>query len=439
MKGGIFVKFSERISRLKIRDLHMKEVVRGATIAFTLRVLGAGLGFLFNIVLARLFGAQGAGVYYLAFTMTSIASVVSRVGLDNAVLRFTASNASQGRWEKIADLYRTGTLIAVGTSASITMLVLLSAPWISRVVFSEPTLTGPLRLMTFAILPFSLLTLQGEFLKGLKKIRDATLIQGLGVPLISLLLLVLIGDSLGLEGATVAYMLATILVLVGSIVLWRMAMPRLNGMRESFDTRLLVRTSLPLFWASSLTLVMTWTDTIMLGIWTDSVVVGIYGVAIRTALLTSFVLVAVNSILAPKIAVLSTQRDTEALLGLARNTAKFSVLISAPALLAFVFAPQWILGLFGSGFETGASSLTILAVGQFVNVAAGSVGPLLMMSGNERSLRTSVIVAAILNLLLNSILIPTVGMIGAAVSTSFSVVLLNAMCLMAVRKHLRTP
>ncbi|MCW8816038.1 MAG: hypothetical protein OQK59_08655, partial [Chlorobium sp.] len=49
-------------------DVHMLEVINGAAVALVLKVLGAGLTFLFNLVLARTLGAEGAGLYFLALT-----------------------------------------------------------------------------------------------------------------------------------------------------------------------------------------------------------------------------------------------------------------------------------------------------------------------------------------------------------------------------------
>ncbi len=66
-------------------DSHMIEVVRGTSVALGMKVLAVGLGFGLNVLLARLLGAEGAGVYYLALTVTSIAAVVGRIGLDNAL------------------------------------------------------------------------------------------------------------------------------------------------------------------------------------------------------------------------------------------------------------------------------------------------------------------------------------------------------------------
>ena len=58
----------QRLSWHARTDQYMRDVIQGSSKAFVLRVLGAGLSFGFNAMLARLLGAQGVGIYYLAFT-----------------------------------------------------------------------------------------------------------------------------------------------------------------------------------------------------------------------------------------------------------------------------------------------------------------------------------------------------------------------------------
>lgn len=406
-------------------DHHMKEVVRGAATAFVLKVVGAGLGFGFNVLLARLLGAEGVGVYYLALTVTTIASVVGRVGLDNALLRFIAVSAVQGDWNKVAGVYRRGIWITTVVSTVSTLFVVGSASWIAQSIFSEPTLAAPLRLIALGILPLSLLILYAEMLKGLKKTSEAVLVQSIGVPLISIPLLVLLGGPFGVVGAVIAYVLATILVLLLGIGMWRRATPQIRSLRGDFDVRRLISTSLPLFWVASMNLVMSWTDTVMLGIWMDSKTVGIYGIAMRTAMLTSFILVSVNSIIAPKFAALYAQGESKALGSLACNAAKLTTLLAAPLLLLFIVAPTWVLKFFGPDFITGATVLSILSIGQFVNVVTGSVGYLLMMSGYEKLMRNNIMASAALNVALNAMLIPKYGLSGAAIATAVSLAMMN--------------
>ncbi len=63
-------------------DEHMQEVIRGTGVAFFFKLIAAGLSFGFNVLLARLFGAEGAGIYFLALTVVTIGITVGKFGLE---------------------------------------------------------------------------------------------------------------------------------------------------------------------------------------------------------------------------------------------------------------------------------------------------------------------------------------------------------------------
>lgn len=403
----------------------MGEVLRGASIAFALKLLGVALGFGFNLLMARLLGAHGTGIYYLSLTVITTASVFGRLGLGNALLRFVADHADRQNWSGVAGVYRQGIRVAVAASTVATGVVILAAPWIARQVFSEPALTTPLRLMAFSIWPLSLANIYAELLRALKRVRDTMFIQAVGIPLISLAVLGVIGGTFQALGAAMAYLAGTLGVLGFGYVMWRKSTPHIRRVRGTFDTRLLIATGIPLFWISLLHIVMEMADTALLGIWVASDRVGIYGVAMRAASMTSFILMAINTIVAPKFAALYAQGEHRSLGSLARNAAKLTTLLASPMLLLFILVPETIMGLFGQEFVGGARPLTILAFGQFVNVACGSVGYLLMMTGHEKAMRNNLLFSAILKIGLNILLITQMGIIGAALATAISIAFMN--------------
>ena len=77
-----------------------------------------------------------------------------------------------------------------------------------------------------------------------------------------------------------------------------------------------------------------------------------------------------------------------------------------------------------------------LSAGQFVNVATGSVGYLLMMCGHEKLMRNNIAFAAFFNVVMNLILIPTLGINGAAISTATSLALMNLVSVVLVQRKL---
>lgn len=417
-------------------DVHLREVIQGASIAFVIKIAGTILAFAFNVVLARLLGADGAGIYYLALTVVTIASLLGKVGLDNALVRFTAANASNGHWGRVAALSRKGIRFSALISGLVTVAVIALSPWLSTTVFNEPRLMWPLRLMALAIIPFSLLTLNSALLRGLKKIRDSTIVRAVAVPLISLPLLLILGRIWDVEGAVIAYLLANSVVWLFSISVWRRAVPYPRNTEGRFDTKLLIATSIPLFWIDMLNYAMSSSSTLFLGIWLDSEAVGIFGIALRTTLLMRFILESTNSIVAPKIAALYEKNDMGALGTLMRNVSISLAVVAAPLLILFFIAPHWILSMFGREFAGGAAALAILAAGQYVNVATGSVGQLLLMTGHEKVLRNNVIINAALNLALNLWLIPIYGLVGAAIANSATLAIKNLITVYLAKKYL---
>lgn len=420
-----------------LQDKHIGEVARGATAAFLLQILGAGFSFVFNLVLARKLGAGGAGIYFLAITIIIFSSVIGRLGLDNSLLRFVASGAATGNWKQVAGVFRQGVAVAVTTSAAAATVLFFLAPWLSVAIFRQPELASPLRILSLAIIPFSVLNILGQMLKGVKRIQEGIIVQSVALPAAILGLLAIFSfTTLNVSRVTLLYGISALLVMTIGMVFWHYSVPGGVSSRGKFDFRKLMYTSFPLFWVTAMNLVMASTDTFMLGIFKDGAAVGLYNIAARTALLTSYVLIAVNSVVAPKFAALYARGAREELCGVARNASALISLVTLPVLLVFTLLPDVVLSLFGPAFIDAAPALIILALGQFVNVVTGSVGYLLMMCGQERALRNNILFMTALNVILNILLIPPYGVIGAALATASSLALKNVISLALVRHKL---
>jgi O-antigen/teichoic acid export membrane protein len=315
--------FRDRLPFIDRLNLDMKEVIGQSGAAFVLRVSGAGMGFVFNVLLARLLGAEGSGVYYLALAITGIGALLSTIGIPDALLRFIAAHAVHGEWNEVAGVYRIGVTISAAAGVVCTVLLVGMAPWLSKSVFDDPSLTGPLRIMSLAVLPMTLITLHGMALKSLKRVITGTLVEGFGISFISLPLLFVFGSFLGVDGAALAYALAALAVFLAGIYFWRQATPHLKGVRGSFKTRLLVTTSLPMLWIDAMDVAVQQTGILLLGIWASTEEVGIYGAVGRLVIVMTFFFTTVKSVVSPRFAELYARGDEQAVAVLARDTSKF--------------------------------------------------------------------------------------------------------------------
>ena len=389
--------------------------------------MGAGLGFAFNVALARVLGADGLGIYHLALTFTLIASVVGRMGMDAAMLKFGAPSYAERNWSRLAAVHRMGIGTAALCCGTVAASTFLAADWIAATVYSDPAIANPLRLMSLALLPFSLLSLYGELLKAGQHQSLSSFVQGAALPIINLLLLFLFAEKLtDPSAASGLYLAGTALVCLAGYLLWRRTLPRpYPAPCKSFRRSELLATAMPMYGSAIADVVMTFSDVLILGIFVTSADVGIYSAAARTALLTRFLLLATSSVAAPRFAALHAAKDKEGVAKLAVRSTILSTLSTLPLLLIFIVFPERILSLFGTQFEAGAQVLIVLTIGQFVNAATGPVGYLLNMSGFHRIEGRIAVAGAVMTVGFCFALIPVWGLLGAAAANAIATAACN--------------
>lgn len=409
-----------------VRSQWAELVLRSGTV-LVVRVIGAGLGFAFNVALARMLGADGLGAFHLSLTFTLIASVVGRIGMDATILKFGAISHAERDWGRLAAVHRMGIGTAMLFCSIVASSIFVAADWLASSVYANPALAGPLRLMSLALVPFSLFNLYGELLKAGQHQALSSMIQGAALPMINLLLLYLFADQMVSAGsASGIYLAATLLVLLASYLLWRRSVPssaptaaKTLGWRELFGT------AMPVYGSAMADVVMTFADVLILGIFVSTAEVGIYTAAARTALLTRFLLLATGAVVAPRFAALHAAGDKAGLAKLAVRSTMLTTASTVPLLLIFIVFPEPVLSMFGPQFVTGAQVLMILTIGQFVNAATGPCGYLLNMCGYHRIEGRIAVAGALLTVGLCFALIPFWGLAGAAAANAIATAACN--------------
>jgi len=404
---------------------HLRELLHGAGIALLLKIVGAFFMLTFGVLITRTLGAKDSGTFFLALSIITIASVISRLGLDNVIVKSTSAYTTLSDWSILKNFYKSSTFIVVTSALTISILIWFISPILANKVFNNDELEYVLRILTFGIIPIAVFNIHGQFLRGLKKISLAELVLSAGVPIVSFTLAI-ITLSWGLSGITIAYVIAVILIALLSIFLFKRKFSQnIFSMDKAQSHSEVLRSAMPLFVATIMGLVIERSATIFLGFFGTSSDVAIYEAAYRTTMAINFLLAAINSIGAPKFAALYAQGDMKSLGNTVRHSARLLLLMAAPFLVIAILIPDKIMEVYGHDFVGGSTALVVLALGQFVNAATGSVGYLLMMTGNEVSMRNIVVTAAIFQVILCFLLIPNYGVLGAAAASSITIALAN--------------
>lgn len=423
-----------------------RRLIQGTGLSLGLRLGGAGLGLGFNVLLARVAGAEGAGLFFLAMSVSGLLTLASRLGLDAIAVRQTAARATRGQWLEVAAGARValGITLCAGVVAALGIWIL--APTAAGVFFDKPALAPLLRGLAFAIVPGALSVVLAELLRGAHSLLRSQALQVLVASAVALLLLALAGTGADANAAVWAQVAGSVVACALGAWWWRRTIctklrdakggPRAGEGGVIARAGDLLHSAMPLFWFSMLSALMGSMDILVLGRLGSASDVGVYGVAVRLAMLTSFILLAANSYAGPYYASFYAHGDMNGLRRLAIRSAQVTTACALPLLALFMVFPSYCLGLFGREFSFGGGVLTILAIGQFVNVATGSAGQVLIMTGHERDLRNTATLAAATVLIGLVLLVPRWGAEGAAVATAVGVLLHKFAATALVRKRL---
>lgn len=362
------------------------------------------------------------------------------MGVGLAVLRFLSAEFSVGNWHRVSGIARSGLKLTLGGVAVASAGAFLLAPLLARSVFGEPALTMPLRIMALAGPPLVVLQMHATMLKGTGRVAQGTFFETLFVGAIMMLMLLgfLAAARWTLTPAAANTMYAASVTLAGaaSVLVWRNAVPQIRHLEGSRETLSLVHTGLPLFGVTALNFIINSTDIVMLGFFSGPRTVGLYNACLLVTGFVPFILFSVNQTIPPRFAALHHRGQRHLLASLAKDVTAVTTVATAPVVLALVVLRVPILGLFGPAFPAASTAMLILIAGQTVNVMTGPVGFLLMMTGHERVVRNSTWMAALINVVLNTVLIPHYGLVGAASATMISTATLHGTMAFAAYRRL---
>ena len=403
------------------------------------KLANVGLGFALAVVLARFLGAEGFGQYAFVYAIVSILQIPTKMGLPILIVRETARADQEGRTGLMRALWRWAHLVVLGMALAVLTLTFLVIHF-----FGSGIATAEAFFWGLALIPMiALAGVRGAALRGLGRVILGQIPETVLRPVILLGLLgatlLLFRQDLTAETALMLHVVAAALsFVIGAYFLFRHA-PQEAGGREAIagQHRVWLVSACILGATGSLQVINGNLDLVMLGLFRSEAEVGIYKVATAAAVLVVFGLQAINMVLMPRVSRLHAAGDTAALQELATTSARW--ILGGGALVAaglFLFGRPVIELVFGQTFEAAYPALMILVVAKLIGVSFGSVAMLLNMSGHERDTLTGVAVACGGNVILNLLLIPPYGIIGAAVATGITYLLWNILLWRRVQKRL---
>jgi O-antigen/teichoic acid export membrane protein len=421
-------------------DTYVARVARGAGISTAGQGVGRVLGYVSQVAVARLLGAQFYGFYTLGVAVVNGVHIVSRFGMENGVVRYVAHHREHGDEARVRGTIVQALLITLAISLVLSVVMFVGAGLIAdRLPKDAPEMVSVLRAFAFVLPFFVFMSMTAWATQGFQTVTYAAYIQQLIRPGLFLLFVgVCYVLGAGIIGVIAAYALAMFLAGCAGLYYLKKLFPALFDRRAQtkFETKALFGVSVPMSITQGAQYLNNWSAILILGAFAAGAPVGIFNAAARTATFLTAVRFAFSGIFSPIISGLHARQDTEEMGRLYKDVSRW---IFTGAFVLFlvivVFAPQ-VMSVFGASFGQGVTALVIVAVAQLYSSSVGPAPRMLAMTGNQNFAMIATSVAAVTGVVVSLILIPRYEILGAAIGMATAIITENTGTMVAVKWRL---
>ncbi len=407
----------DHLPRSELRTL-LRSGLSKSLVSLLIKVATAGLTYGMYVVLSRVMGITEYGYFAFGLSLATILAIGAGVGQQTAILRYWQEDLVAGRPDRASEALRAGgalTLIA-GLGVSAALLVVGFAVGL----FGGPaTPVAHLYAATALIVPLALAEYWSSALRAQGSVWTALVPRDIvWRTTLPVLVLALAAAAISLAGWEALLLTGIVLALALGLQLLLASrrgyqiVPGVAGLAAYWRARgpasrwFLLGTVID---AAALNV-----DVIFVGLLVAPASAGIYFNAFRTAGLLTLFMFAITLVVAPMVAQhyhAGEMRKAQAITALCAWAGfVFSLLV----FVGFVLFGEQILGLFGGGHDEGWAVLILLSVGLLFDAATGPSRIVMMMTGHERDYVRIFGTVMIVGMLVQIMVIPAFGLVGAA-------------------------
>lgn len=406
-------------------------ILKGSTIILFGTFFSLLIQFINKIILVRNISQYEYGVYSLGFAIYSMLLIVSMLGLQEGTTRYISYyNGKNNVNEAKAVINSALKLVTISSCLTGVFLFYFASHIASK--FDEPALTTTLEIFAIALPFLVIIRIWESIFRGFGDTSIKVYFNDIALHLIfSLGLISLVYISVSYIHVLYVYLISVITVCLFVLVysFKKNKIPiKLTFKVNKASTKLLLLFSVPLLATAVIKMIITWTDTLMLGYFMSSKMVALYNVAVPLANIIQTFMTAMIFMYVPVASDLHSRNLQDELKLNYKILSKWIFLITFPFLTVILFYPEFILDLF-FGFEYTKASIVLIALsmGFFIDVLVGPNLATLIVIGKTKVVMASNLIGAMLNVILNFSLIPIIGIKGAAISSVFSLLVINVL------------
>jgi O-antigen/teichoic acid export membrane protein len=399
-------------------------------------VVGYGGVLALNIVLARQLGAAGFGAWAVAFSVASTFSTIGLVGADWTLQRHGSYFEGVGDELRLRRTLQLALMWSVSALLLLAAAIFLLASTLAHRVFHSVELVPLLRLAG-VVLPVSGL---GQLLlvgtRAFKSMKESALIRNIIQPFgrlifVAIALIVSATAFSAFVGLLCAELFTTC---CAAVALQRKI--RLFGPTAPVALGEMGRFALPAWGTKIIENLRGQIFPLLLGSLATLTATGAFVATRRISIAPTAIIAAINTVYAPMVGDLDLQNRRSELTALFKSVGKWSFALGFPLFCYQIAFPKEILSVFGGSFQHATPALIVLAFGILFSFGTGPVTVTLIVSGRAGLALFDYVLVIAAEIGLSLWLIPSQGVLGAAIANAAGLTINNVLPLWQVWRGL---
>ncbi len=363
-------------------------------------------------LLTKNLSASDFGIWILVLATVTLAPLVIGLGLPGAMVRFLAV---ERREREVQEGFYSVFLVVLCAALAVSAAILLLAPWIATGSLSG--YEDVIRLMAAAILVDCLNCVLFNYFRTFQRIKRYSGFIAFQTTLFVVLLAVALLSDMGLRGAVVALLVSrtvTMVAMLGLVV-------RELGLRRPRFTRVreFMHFGVPLIPADLSNWALDSADRYVIGIVLGTAFVGYYAPGYALAAIILMIASPLRFLMPATLSDLYDRNLRDQVRSYLRAALKYFLLLAIPASVGLGLLSRDLLEVLTTDeiAQEGYIITPVVAVAMVVYGIQIILTQVLLVEKETRKIGGVMSAAAILNLALNLLLIPLVGIVGAALAT----------------------
>lgn len=412
------------------KNPYLNIIAGGALITLIGVFISKLFNYAYRLIISRL-GTENYGIISLATAITAILAIFTSIGLDFGVVRYVAYYKSKNDVARLKGTFLSAIKISLFLGIIFSVVLFFISDFISKNFFQNPNLSVVLKIFSLVLVFEAIRRIITETLRAFQEIKYYVITRNIIEPVFNFLLaLLFIFLGYGLIGVSFAYVAAIFIsFVVAFYLLEKKVFPMFNSKISAlYENKELLSYSMPLLFSTALARFLVWLDIIFLGFFKTASDVGIYNTAIPTSQLLLMAPTIFLGLFVPVVTELIAKNNHEEIKNIYQTTTKWIVFINLPISIFFIINSREMLRiLFGPEYSTGYIALIILTIGNLASSLFYGSRYMLDSLKKTRFILLNTIIITVINIILNLLLIPKYGIMGAAIATSSTVALFGVL------------